>query len=275
MSELQNKREYDVVFSFAGAQRDYVEMVKNELSKYDVSVFYDNDNVVDLWGKNLYPYLAEIYSEKANYCVIFISKEYKERPWTIHEFQFASQRVFDNYGKQDVHEYLLPVIFDDTTIPGLLRSIGHMDAREESPEKLAEYIAIKIGKYNLCSNVEQSVDSLFKHLKSNLYDNAMGNDSFQILEENNTINVSFYTSDYSKNIITLQFIEKYIYFYFGEFILGLNPSAIVFIDNKCKSSPIKLINFSTFFRQFSEQNLNLKELDSFLIHVLTALSEVE
>ena len=95
--------QYDVAFSFAGAQRDYVEEVKNELEKYNVSVFYDNDNSVDLWGKNLYRYLDELYSKKARYCVMFISKEYAERPWTVHESQSAQERMFTDYNLSLIH----------------------------------------------------------------------------------------------------------------------------------------------------------------------------
>lgn len=225
---MQNNREYDVVFSFAGAQRDYVKNVKDELTKYGVSVFYDDDNSVDLWGKNLFTFLAELYSQKAVYCVMFISKEYKERAWTIHESQFAMERVFNNYGEQDTQEYLLPVIFDDTTISGLSKTIAYMDARKESPKKLAEYIAKKVGKFEADCSMDHSVNFLFKHMKSVLSDYAKRKSSLQIYEKYSTINVC--SVDCSRNVIAIQLIEKYIYLYLGDFTLGLNPAVIVFED---------------------------------------------
>ena len=135
--------EYDVVFSFAGTQRVYVEKVNNSLKKYDISVFYDNDNSVDLWGKNLYRYLDCLYSKKARYCVMFISKEYGERPWTIHESQSAQERMFCCYDNTEFQEYILPVRFDDTQIPGIRSTTGYMDANKLSPDELAEKIAEK------------------------------------------------------------------------------------------------------------------------------------
>lgn len=272
MSDIIINQGYDVAFSFAGAQRDYVEKVKNELSKYKVSVFYDNDNIVDLWGKNLYQYLAEIYSENSKYCVIFISKEYKERPWTNHEFQFASERVFDNYGKPDMREYILPVIFDDTKIPGLLRSILHIDARNTTPEKLAEFIAEKVGKSNATVNEEYNIISFFEHIEAYLNSYVKQRIDIQIKKESNILNISYEFSDIEKNIITFQLFDDSMNLYIGEFGLGVNPSATIFINNNTLPL-IKLINFSTYFKKLPEQNLSLNEFDDCLRKIISTLSE--
>lgn len=274
MSTIPTNIEYDVAFSFAGAQRDYVEKTKHELSKYKVSVFYDYDNVVDLWGKNLYLFLSEVFSKKARYCVIFISKEYAERPWANHEFQFASERAFEEYGKPKMQEYILPVIFDDTKIPGLLAGIGHIDAREIQPDKLAEYIAIKVGKYNVDNEPVESPHALFEHIKLHLENYAKNNTHFCFSKEDNTINLSVYVlADVTRNIITFQLFENCINLYLGEFLLGINSSAVFFIDNNNVQQPIKLINFSPFFKKIPEQNLRLKEFDDFLNDIITTMSE--
>lgn len=273
MSEIQTKREFDVAFSFADTQREYVERVKNELLKYKVSVFYDEDNTVMLWGKNLYSYLAEIYSEKARFCVIFISKEYKEHPWTNHEFQFASERVLTNYGNSDMQEYILPVIFDDTQMPGLLTSIGYIDARKNSPEELAKYIALKVGKCNMNNDTGQNTQSLFEHIKLYIENYANKNRDIQVLNENSIISVSYNLLDTSRNIITFQLFEKYINLYIGEFLLGINPSAIVFTDTNRTSQGIKLINFSIFFNRSPEQDLSLQDFDNFLDTIISTRPE--
>ena len=49
----QLRRSYDVVFSFAGEDRAYVEEVAAILRSNGVSVFYDLDEEADLWGKDL------------------------------------------------------------------------------------------------------------------------------------------------------------------------------------------------------------------------------
>ena len=46
-------RRWDVALSFAGAQREYVERVAAALKARGVRCFYDADEQVRLWGKNL------------------------------------------------------------------------------------------------------------------------------------------------------------------------------------------------------------------------------
>lgn len=43
--------EYDVVLSFASEQRSLIEVLSAILKSYGVSVFYDNDERAELWGK--------------------------------------------------------------------------------------------------------------------------------------------------------------------------------------------------------------------------------
>lgn len=273
MKDLQADRVFDVAFSFASVQRDYVEKVKNELLKYDVSVFYDNDHVADLWGKNLYTYLAEIYSKKASYCVIFISKEYAERPWTIHESQFAMERVFYEYAKEDMQEYILPVKFDDTILPGLPISIGYLDARRESPEKVAEYIAQKVAGRKGSNYSKIDVFLLFEHLKLkfNVYNDEYI--SMQLNANEDIVTIIFTKSDNIKNMITFHLIEKYIYLYLGEFLAGINPSAVIYIDKTFNPKPIKIINFSLFFTQSPEYNIELRKFDEFLNAIIRYMAE--
>ena len=44
---------YDVALSFAGEDRFYVDQVATILKEQGVSVFYDEFEEVDLWGKDL------------------------------------------------------------------------------------------------------------------------------------------------------------------------------------------------------------------------------
>ena len=107
--------QYDVALSFAGPNRSYVERVADFVRRHDVPVFYDTYEEVGLWGKDLYTHLAELYSKKARYCVMFVSEDYAERLWTNHERKNAQVRAF-----QENKEYILPVRLDYTEIPGFL-----------------------------------------------------------------------------------------------------------------------------------------------------------
>jgi len=131
--------EFDIALSFAGEDRNYVEQVADILEKKGISVFYDKFEEVKLWGKNLYDYLNEIYSNKALYTVMFISKNYSCKLWTNHERQAMQARAF-----QGNQEYILPARFDDTEILGIFDTIGYISLKEKNPHEFAEIICQKL-----------------------------------------------------------------------------------------------------------------------------------
>jgi hypothetical protein len=91
----QAKYDYDVTLSFAGGDRNYVEQVAETLSALGVRVFYDRYEQVDLWGKDLYTHLDDVYRKRAQFCVVFISKHYAGKLWTNHERKSAQARAFE------------------------------------------------------------------------------------------------------------------------------------------------------------------------------------
>lgn len=135
---------YEVALSFASEQRDYVELVANQLSLLGVRYFYDNHEKVNLWGKNLLKYLEEVYFKKSRYCVMFISKEYRDKYWTKYESESIEERIFYQNNEEDFQQYILPVRFDDTKIPGIRNSLGFISAQEILPAELAEMIYAKV-----------------------------------------------------------------------------------------------------------------------------------
>ena len=58
---MTEQREFDIALSFAGENRDYVDQIANLLRDSGVKVFYDLFEEANLWGKNLYDYLSDIY----------------------------------------------------------------------------------------------------------------------------------------------------------------------------------------------------------------------
>ena len=84
---------WDVALSFAGAQRRYVEQVASALKARGVRCFYDADEQIDLWGKDLAEELSAIYGEQAATVVVFVSAEYAARDWTRLERRAALNRA--------------------------------------------------------------------------------------------------------------------------------------------------------------------------------------
>ena len=81
--------EYDVCLSFAGEDRPYVDRVAAKLRDLGVRVFYDGYEEAELWGKNLYQHLGDVYRKRARFCVIFASEAYARKLWTKHELEQA------------------------------------------------------------------------------------------------------------------------------------------------------------------------------------------
>lgn len=132
---------YDVCLSFAGEQRNYVVDVAKLLRDAGVRVFYDEYETAGLWGSDLYEHLHEIYNQRSRFCVLFASADYRRKVWTNHERVAAQNRAL-----HDSSGYILPVRFDDSEIPGLRDSIGHVDARHTTPAELVALLLDKLGR---------------------------------------------------------------------------------------------------------------------------------
>jgi hypothetical protein len=140
MTKPKKAYKYDVCLSFAGADRPYVKKVAEALQAAGIRTFFDEYEEVDLWGKDLFTHLDDVYSNAARYCILFISRAYKERVWTNHERTSAQARAIEQHA-----EYILPARFDDTEIPGVGSTTGHIDLKKHTPASFAGLIAKKVG----------------------------------------------------------------------------------------------------------------------------------
>jgi hypothetical protein len=132
---------FDIVLSFAGEERGYVEPVAEFLKENRVSFFYDKYEEATLWGKELTEHLDRVFRGNARYCIMFISKNYAEKVWPTQERRSALAKAV-----RERDEYILPVRFDKTEIPGIRPSIVYIDATKKSPRQLGELILEKLGK---------------------------------------------------------------------------------------------------------------------------------
>lgn len=131
--------EYEVALSFAGEDREYVRRVASALYGQGIRVFFDEEEEVALWGKNLVEELERIYTRASYVVVMFISESYAEKSWTRHERRSALTRAIE-----ERREYVLPVRFDTTELPGLSPSVSFLPLAGRAPEKLANQIAQKL-----------------------------------------------------------------------------------------------------------------------------------
>jgi hypothetical protein len=133
--------EYDVALSFAGEDREIAFKFAELLKLKGVKVFYDEYEAADMWGKDLIDHLVNIYSRKARYCVMFISRYYPLKNWTKVERKAAQERAF-----RDANEYILPLRLDDTQVPGITETTGYRDLRQHRIEDIVELLEQKLIK---------------------------------------------------------------------------------------------------------------------------------
>ena len=146
-------RQWDVVLSFAGAQRDYVGQVARALRERGVRCFYDADEETGLWGKHLAEELPRIYGEQAAAVVVFISADYVARDWTRLERRAALARAV-----RERREYVLPARFDDSELPGLLPDVVTVDLRRYTPAEFAGLVAGKLAGLSIGASTAAGTD---------------------------------------------------------------------------------------------------------------------
>ena len=144
-----NGYEFDIGLSFAGEQREYVERVAEELDYRGVRVYYDAYDQANLWGRNLAEYFKEVFQDKCRYCIVFASKEYATKMWPTFELENALKKVTE--GGRD---FILPVRFDDTIIPGIPYTTGYLDAQICSPVQISQLAAQKLGIGGMPARIE-------------------------------------------------------------------------------------------------------------------------
>ena len=132
--------------SFAGEDRELVEIIAKELTINDSKIFYDNFSKEELIGKDLSIYFKNTYGKYSKFVDIFISKNYEMKEWTNFEFEIARDEA-----ELRKEEFILPVRLDDTLLHGIKRTIGYINFRSEG---IFETISILLKKIN--KNYENS-----------------------------------------------------------------------------------------------------------------------
>lgn len=141
-ADTHNGFEFDIALSFAGEDRKTAEELAHLLIERNVSVFYDAHLRAELWGKD-HQHLQSVYRDKARYCIILVSKAFKEKPWTRYELRQAQAReLFES------REYILALRLDDTDLPGLNPTSFYEDLRNTDLNQICDLVIKKLeGNY--------------------------------------------------------------------------------------------------------------------------------
>ena len=133
--------DFDVAISFAGEQRTEARSLALKLEDAGYSVFFDEFESAQLWGEELTVYLHDVYSNRARYCLILVSKEWVDKAWTNHERKAALSRALNERGG-----YILPLTVDGAHIPGYSDVHAYKDLRSLNLDGVFGLLTQKLGR---------------------------------------------------------------------------------------------------------------------------------
>ena len=126
--------EYDLAFSFASEDREYVESIKAACDTLGLTTYYDKDRKINQWGKSFIGEQRKVYSGyKTKHFVPFISKHYFTKPIPTDEFKSALMESTRR------NQYILPIKLDNSevSVEYLHRDTQYLKKDDYTPEQLA------------------------------------------------------------------------------------------------------------------------------------------
>lgn len=129
---------YDVVFSLAGEQKKLGHDIKNILNEKGLNCWIYTERESELVGVDMSIFLEDLFMNKSHNCVIIISKEYISKKWTGLERKYIISRWMND------NEYIIPIQYDISKLPGLPDIIGYIPLNNRSANELASIILDKV-----------------------------------------------------------------------------------------------------------------------------------
>jgi hypothetical protein len=128
---------FDVSLSFPGESRGYVlELVKElHLKLGEGKYFYDHTYQAQLARPDLDNLLQEIYGKRTKLVVVFLSKNYDNKPWCGLEFRAIKELIMEKQAKK-----VMLVKVGDGDVKGIMKGDGYIDAEKTPPNLLSKYI---------------------------------------------------------------------------------------------------------------------------------------
>lgn len=126
--DCQKKKErevvYDVAVSYAGEQEEFAGRVVKILRKEGLEVFFAQNCEKEYKAKDMFEKFYDIYRYRSGYVVCFLSKEYLQKDYTMHEYESAYLK------RKDVGENRTIVVSLDGSLPEHMdKDINYIDAK--------------------------------------------------------------------------------------------------------------------------------------------------
>lgn len=132
---------FKVAFTFAGENRGYVEQVAIDLEVKvgKGNLFYDNFFKAELARMDLDIYLQDIYHNKSEFIVVFLSKDYEEKEWCGLEWRSIRDLI-----KRKESNRIILVKLSEFNLGGLFSIDGYLDGTKNNPSIISELISRRI-----------------------------------------------------------------------------------------------------------------------------------
>lgn len=150
--KYDNKYEYLIAISHAGQDSEFIasciEMIRSEFAY--ANIFYDKYNRTEIEGRvDSKTYFRDVFLNKSEYIIVFMSKEYNENIYTKMEFEFIWKRYCQHPGRQDIiwitcDGFILENLKKNNSLP--------IDMRTSSDKEILEVICEKIVKPKYLTN---------------------------------------------------------------------------------------------------------------------------
>lgn len=129
------QEEFDVALSYASEQERFVSRVDKILTGEGLRVFFAPDCENEYKAKDMFKKFYEIYRYRSHYVVCFVSKEYLEKDYTMHEYECAFLK-----NKDKGENRIIVVNFDESVLPHLDPDINYIDATKSREVQVADSI---------------------------------------------------------------------------------------------------------------------------------------
>jgi hypothetical protein len=141
-NNMRESNNFEIALTFAGENRNYVEQVATELELTlgKGKVFYDNFFQADLARLDLDVFLQDIYHNKSNFIVVFLSNNYSEKEWCGLEWRSIRDLI-----KRKEGEKIILVKMEDFNLDGIFSIDGYLSGISNNPEEISKLIIKRIG----------------------------------------------------------------------------------------------------------------------------------
>jgi len=131
------RKRFDVAFSFPGEYRKQVSIIAESLSKElgKEHVFFDKYYEAELARPDMDTYLQSIYHDQSELIVVFLCAEYEKKEWCKLEWRAVRDLI-----KKKETAAIMPMRFDNTSIPGLFSIDGYIDIANRDMNEVAQLI---------------------------------------------------------------------------------------------------------------------------------------